>query len=71
MSDDDILASGASADGEEAEMTEEEWNELEDDEKQIQDEDRLLEELRQEMDADPDGASERAQDLGYTDADLM
>ena len=46
MSDDDILASGASADGEEAEMTEEEWNELEDDEKQIQDEDRLLEELR-------------------------
>lgn len=69
MSDDDILAGGV--DAEDAEMTEEEWNELEDDEKQIQDEDRLLEELRQEMDADPDAASERAQDLGYTDGDLM
>ena len=69
MSDDDILVNGP--DAEEREMTEEEWNELEDDEKQIQDEDRLLEDLRQEMDADPDAASERAQDLGYTDSDLM
>ena len=69
MSDDDNLKDGI--EDEASEMTEEEWNELEDDEKQIQDEDRLLDELRIEMDADPDAASERAQDLGYTDSDLM
>jgi hypothetical protein len=70
MSDNDDLIVGA-GDEEEAEMTDEEWNDLEDDEKQIQDEDRLLEELRLEMDSDPDGAAERAQDLGYTEGDLM
>jgi hypothetical protein len=54
----------------EGDMSEEEWAELEDDEKQELDEDRLLEELRTAMDADPEGAIERAQDLGYEETDL-
>jgi hypothetical protein len=57
-------------DKEEREMGDDDWNALDDDEKQTIDEDRLLDEVRGQMEADPEGAIERAQDLGYSESDL-
>lgn len=47
------------------------WDDLDDDEKQDTDEDRLLEELSDDFESDPDDTLERAENLGYTKDDLI
>lgn len=47
------------------ELTRVNWDDLDDDEKQMYDEDRLLDELEEELDSDPEEALSRIEDLGY------